>query len=417
MSRTWYNCIVRTIIAAIVAGVLVAGSFGAGWAAYDQVFEYIGTAKPIPPTDADERSDEIDMRVLWEAVQLLRDHYYGEVPVQGDELTYAAIRGVLAALDDPFTAFVDPQQAQLLEEDMQGEFEGIGATVRMNEEDELMIVSPIPGSPAEKAGLQSGDVILEAAGKRLKGLSIMEAVSIIRGPRGTSIELKVLRLGEEPFTVEIVRDRIEIPTVETKVFAEDDGLSIGYLKLNNFNAHATEQLREGLRELQAEDTAGLILDLRNNPGGFLRTAIEVTGQFLEGGQVVLIERGKENEQFHRAPSGGVWLEKPLIVLVNGGSASASEIVAGAIQDHNRGTLVGTTTFGKGSVQAPYTLRDHSSLRVTVARWFTPDNREIHGSGVTPDVTVEVTPADERRGADPQLEKALELVRKEIEATS
>lgn len=416
MSRNWYTVALQITLALVVAGALVASSFAGGWLAYDRVFAYMGTAKPVAPpeaADAGAEGGEIEMSLLWESVQLLRDHYYGGGVPEGNQLTYAAIRGALDATGDQFTSFVDPEHAQLLREDMQGEFQGIGATVRMNDNDELMIVSPIPGSPAAEAGLQSGDIILSADGQRLQGMTVMEAVTIIRGPQGSTVELEVLREGEGTFTVDITRDTIEIPTVETRLIEEGES-TLGYLKLNDFNARATREVRDALRQLEEDGAEGLILDLRNNPGGFLRTAIEVTSQFIEEDKIVLIERTQEEEEIHRAQSGGRWLDTPLVVLVNGGSASASEILAGAIQDHDRGILVGTTTFGKGSVQAPHTLSDDSSLRVTIARWFTPDDRIIHENGVEPDVTVELTAADERNGRDSQLEQAIDTLVQEVE---
>lgn len=417
MSRNWYTVALQAVLALIVAGALVVSSFAGGWLAYDRVFAYMGTAKPISPPEAMSAGgdgNETSMSLLWEAVQLLRDHYYGGGVPEGSQLTYSAIRGVLNATDDQFTTFVDPEHAKLLREDMQGEFQGIGATVRMNDSDELMIVSPIPGSPAQEAGLRSGDIILAADGQRLKGMTVMEAVTIIRGPQGSTIELEVLREGEGTFTVDITRDTIEIPTVESRIIAEEGQPTLGYLKLNDFNARATDELRDALRQLESDGAEGLVLDVRNNPGGFLRTAIEVTSQFIEEGEIVLIERTQEEEQIHRARSGGLWLDKPMVVLVNGGSASASEILAGAIQDHERGMLVGTTTFGKGSVQAPHTLSDDSSLRVTIARWFTPDDRMIHEKGIEPDVSVELTAADERNSRDPQLEQAIDTLVQNVE---
>lgn len=409
-SRRDLTCLVQALVFALFASLLVVGGFTAGWVGYDQLFRLIGVAPPVNvPQD---KRDDVDLKVFWEAVRLLHDHFYGEPP-QGRDLTYAAIRGVLQALDDPFTSFVEPEMARIFEEDMQGEFEGIGATVRMNEDGELVIVAPIEGSPAEAAGLRPGDIVLEVDGKRLKGMTLLEAVSLIRGPRGTRVRLKILRAGQEPFEVEIVRDRIEIPTVSARLIEEPGKPKLGYLKLNDFNARATRQVREELQAFRDQGVEGLIFDLRNNPGGLLSTSIEIASQFLEEGSVVLIERGKDGEEVHRARSGGLWLDKPLVVLVDAGSASASEIVAGAIQDHKRGLLVGTTTFGKGSVQSPHTLSDGSSLRVTIAHWFTPNGRQIHNQGITPDIVVEASPADLEAGRDPQLERAIEVLTEQI----
>ena len=404
------TCLFQVLLVVLLVGLLMIGGFGAGWASYNQVFDLIGVAPPARVPE--DKRDDVDLTVFWEAVQILYQNYYGDPP-QGRDLTYAAIRGVLRALDDPFTSFVDPELARIFEEDMQGEFEGIGATVRMNEEGELVIVAPIEGSPAEAAGLRPGDIVLEVDGRRIKGMTLLEAVSLIRGPKGTPVRLKILRAGQEPFEVEIVRARIEIPTVSARIIQEPGKPKLGYLKLNEFNALATRQVREELQSFRDQGVEGLVFDLRNNPGGLLSTSIEVASQFIEEGQVVLIERGKEGEEIHRARGKGLWLDKPLVVLISEGTASASEIVAGAIQDHQRGVLVGTTTFGKGSVQSPRTLSDGSSLRVTIAHWFTPNGRQIHNQGISPDIVVELAPGDEQVERDPQLERAIEVLIEQI----
>ncbi len=404
------NCLFQILLLVLLVGLLAIGGFGAGWVSYNQVFKIVGMAPPAKVPE--DKRDDVDLSVFWEAVGILHEHYYGDPP-KGQDLTYAAIRGVLRALDDPFTSFVEPDLARIFEEDIQGEFEGIGATVRMNEEGELVIVAPIEGSPAEAAGLRPGDIVLEVDGKRIKGMTLLEAVSLIRGPKGTRVRLKILRAGQEPFEVEIVRARIEIPTVSARIIEEPGKPKMGYLKLNDFNARATRQVREELQAFREQGVEGLIFDLRNNPGGLLSTSVEVASQFVEEGQVVLIERGKEGEEIHRARGKGLWLDKPLVVLINEGTASASEIVAGAIQDHQRGVLVGTTTFGKGSVQSPHTLSDGSSLRVTIAHWFTPNGRQIHNQGITPDIVVERAPEDEESGRDPQLERAIQVLTEQV----
>jgi carboxyl-terminal processing protease len=276
----------------------------------------------------------------------------------------------------------------------------------MREDGRLMIIAPMEGQPAEAAGLRAGDIVLEADGVSLEGMNVHEAILYIRGPKGTVVQLEVLREGiAEPFVVEVERARIEMPTVEVEMLDDD----IAYVKLYEFNSQANNRLKSLLEDLMAENPQGLIFDLRNNPGGFLSEAVDVASQFIPEG-IILVERFSDGtDKVYEAEEGGLALQVPLVVLVNAGSASASEIVAGAIQDTGRGTLIGETTYGKGSVQLLHNLRDGSELRVTVARWFTPGDRLIHGEGLEPDVVVELTPQDMDAGLDPQLDRAVEYL--------
>ncbi|GAP64412.1 carboxyl-terminal processing protease [Ardenticatena maritima] len=415
------SCLIDILVIGFLGLFLSVGGFIGGWVSYGNINALLDRQRAdnrvIENGEAhgfyDGEFEPEDLKVFWEALGLLREHFYGELPPE-EEITYAAIRGVLQTTGDQFTTFVNPEHAKMLEEDIQGEFEGIGATVRMNADNLLEIVAPIPNSPAEAAGLRPGDVVLAVDGQSIRGLTLMEAVALIRGPRGSSVTLTIQRDGGEPFDVTIVRDRIEIPTVEARLIESETHPPVGYVKLNEFNAKATDQLRAAIQDLRDQGAQGFIFDLRNNPGGLLSQAIRVSSQFLPEDSLVLIERGKFGEEEHRAVAGGIWVEGPLVVLVNNGSASASEIVAGALQDHQRAPLVGETTFGKGSVQAPYTLSDGSSLRVTIARWFTPNGRAIHGEGITPDIFVERTPEDESNQRDPQLDRALEELYHQLE---
>ena len=321
-------------------------------------------------------------------------------------MTYGAIRGVLMAIGDDGTSFIDPQHAAILREDITGGFEGIGAVVNMLPNGRLVIVEPLPGRPAARAGIQRGDLVLKVDDTPIQNMTLIEAVSLIRGPAGTKVRLTILRRGvKEPFEVVVVRERIELEVVESRMLEDD----IAYVRLTEFNARATQELREALQELMAQKPRGLILDLRGNPGGFLQTSVEVASQFLDRG-LVLIERGRGDlEREYPVEGGGLATQVPLVVLVDAGSASASEIVAGAIQDNGRGILIGERTFGKGSVQLPHTLSDGSELRVTIARWFTPKGREIQGVGIIPDIEVEMTQEDLEAGRDPQLERAVEYL--------
>lgn len=358
-----------------------------------------------PPTRAAVAGESDAFDIFWEAWDVLQAQFYGELP-SDSELPYAAIEGVIASTGDPYTAFLDPVRADIVRTDLSGSFEGIGATVRMRPDGRLEIVQPLADQPAIEAGLRAADIVLSVDGTALEGMNIYEAISLIRGPAGTVVRLLVQREGvEEPFEVEVVRARIEVPVVESRVLEN----GIAYLRLSEFGQTATEELKRALQALLQENPDGLILDLRGNPGGYLTTAIEVSSQFVGEGPILVERFRDETERVYDPVAGGLALDIPLVVLVDGGSASASEIVAGAIQDSARGTLVGTTTLGKGSVQLVNTLSDGSQLRVTTARWFTPTGRAIHGEGLKPDIEVEVTEADIEADRDPQLERAIEYL--------
>jgi carboxyl-terminal processing protease len=360
------------------------------------------TATPASPLSQNQGDP---FGIFWEAWDVLEQEFYGELPEES-ELPYAAIEGVISATGDPYTAFLDPIRAEILKTDLQGGFEGIGATVRLRPDGKLEIVQPLPGWPAIQAGVRAKDVVLEVDEVEVQGMSLYEAISLIRGPAGTVVHLLIEREDvEEPLEIEIERARIELPVIESEVLEGD----IGYVRLSEFGETATDDLEDALRELNAEELRGLIFDLRGNRGGFLSTAVEVTSQFVGEGPI-LIERFRDGrEQRYPAMRGGLALDVPLVVLVDGSSASASEIAAGAIQDAGRGVLVGTTTLGKGSVQMVHSLSDGSELRVTIARWFTPEGRAIHGEGLEPDIEVELTEDDVLAGNDPQLDRAIDYL--------
>lgn len=355
-----------------------------------------------PQNDAQET-----FQLFWEAWELVQENYYGELP-NLQEITYAAIRGMLDTVDDKYTAFIEPDVAAILEEDASGEFEGIGAFVDVDESGKLVIVDTFEDSPAKEAGLEPGDRVIAVDGESIVGDPLYEAIGKIRGPANSEIRLTVEREGTpEAFGVTVTRARLEIPVVESEM--RDDG--VAYVRLREFSATASATLESELETLLEQDPEGIVLDLRQNPGGWLDQAIDVADLFL-GENVVAIERFSDgDERRFRARGGDLAENVPMAVLVNGGSASASEIVAGALQDHERAPLIGVSTFGKGSVQRPFKLSDGSELRVTVALWFTPENQRIQGQGLTPDIEV-AWPEEERRQSpeeDPQLERAVEYL--------
>ncbi len=370
----------------------------------DPAAEPTGTPRRVP-TPADET--QATFQLFWEAWDLLEEHFYGELPTV-EEITYAAIRGMLSALDDRYTAFIEPEVTAILREDATGEFEGIGAFVDLDDSGRVRIVGTFEGGPAEEAGLKAEDRVIAVDGESIVGETLYEAIGKIRGPAGSQVTLTVEREGlPDPVEVSVIRARLAIPIIESELL---EG-GVGYISLREFSATATQNLEESLELLLAQDPEGIILDLRRNPGGWLDQAINVADLFL-GDTVVATERFSDGtERVFRASAGDIGEDVPLVVLVNSGSASASEIVAGALQDHGRATLVGTPTFGKGSVQRAFGLSDGSELRVTIALWFTPNNQPIQGKGLTPDIEVP-WPEDERLEdpeQDPQLQRAVEFL--------
>ncbi|HNS02793.1 MAG TPA: S41 family peptidase [Anaerolineae bacterium] len=351
------------------------------------------------PLDREQAADAI----LAAALQIMQQQAGGELSVR--DLTYGAINGLTLQLNDDYTYLRDPEEAAFFNETLEGSFEGIGARVAEAEGGGVRIVEPFSGQPAWNAGIRRGDVILAVDGQDITRMTLQDAISLIRGPKGSDVLLTVKSEGQESREIAVVRDRITVPAVEYRML--DEG--VAYLRLGEFSAPATEQMREALKALQAQNPSGLVLDLRGNPGGFLRTAVEITSEFIDEGPVV-IERFKDGrEDVFEAQSGGSALTIPLVVLVDEGSASASEILAGAVQDAGRGILVGARTYGKGSVQIPDELSDGSVMSITTARWFTPNDRLIHGEGLLPDIEVPRSEEDIAADRDPQLERAVEYL--------
>jgi carboxyl-terminal processing protease len=345
---------------------------------------------------------EQQFRVFWEAWRIVEDEFYSEKGLDYQAMIYGAVRGMVASLGDPHTAFLTPAQVDMFSQDLEGSFGGIGVTISSTEDGYLEVVRLIPGGPAEKSTIKPGDTILEVDGTSIKGMDTTQAVSLIRGPEGTTVRLLVRHVTSGA-SDEIVLTRaiIQIPTTESRMLDND----IAYLSLSEFNDRAAGLVHQDLETLLQSKPRGLILDLRGNPGGYLHIVEQIASEFIPQG-IVLIERSSDGQETrHEASGHGIATEIPLVVLVDGGSASASEILAGAIQDDKRGVLIGERTYGKGSVQITEHLSDGSGLAVTIRRWYTPADRAIDGIGLTPDIEVAMTQEDLEAQRDPQLERA------------
>jgi len=350
--------------------------------------------------DADELSGIVR---FFHVEQLLKDEYVHDV--SAEELISGAIEGCVSALGDPYSVYMDPSKYSKLMIETKGLFSGVGIILGIKNE-RITVVSPIAGTPAEEAGIMSGDQILKIDGVSTDDIMIDEAIDMIRGVEGSKVKLTMKRAGEAVKEYTIIRSSIVIKSVSGKMLEH----GIGYIRLSIFNENSSGDLYEKIQELEGQGMRGIILDLRNNPGGLLEESIKVASQFVPQGPIVSIMDKNGIKFTHFSALEETRVNYPLVLLVNGGSASASEIVAGAIQDTAVGTLVGTTTFGKGSVQNVVPLDDESAIKLTIAEYITPNERSINGVGIEPDIEVEMVEAKEN-GYDVQLKKAIEVLRK------
>ena len=340
---------------------------------------------------------------FWEAVDMVQTRYYQQ-PVDTEKLVEGAISGMLETLDDPHTLYLSPEAEAAERDGFEGEIQGIG--VEVSEEDgNIVVMSPIDGSPAAEAGLLPGDILRAADGVELTGMSVMEAAQLVRGPRGTEVTLLIERDGET-FEITVERDTIQIKSVRGELL--EDGLA--YVRLSRFGLQTEDELKEVLGELMAQNPQGLILDLRRNPGGGLDTVVDVADEFLPEGVVLMQRFGDGFEREFDSKEGGLAEEIPMVVLIDEGSASASEVLAGAIQDRDRGILIGQTSFGKGTVQTWQPLSNGGGLRLTIARWLTPDELWVHEEGIAPDYSVRLPEfAAGQEFEDTQLQAAIDFL--------
>lgn len=385
----------RTVGIALVAIVLLAMSFAAGMGALWMV-------QRVQARSAGDSGAELD--VFWEAWNILDDEFLGETPSH-EERERGAARGMVGTFDDPYTVFVDPQPRELERDEMRGHFGGIGAYVSVDDQGRI-VLTPMADQAAEQAGIEDGDILIAVDGVDVSDMPSEDVVALIRGPLGSVVTLTVRRPStSEELDFEIERARVELPTVEFRVLNED--ASTGYVAIRLIGERTPEELRDALSDLRQEGVDRLVLDLRHNPGGALSASVEVASEFMSGGVVLYEERQDGQQKPYYARRGGLAVDWPLVVLIDGASASGAEIIAGALQDSGRAQLVGEKSFGKGSVQHVHDLSDGSSLHVTVARWLTPRRQQIDQQGLSPDLVVALTQEDVEAGRDPQLDRAVE----------
>ncbi|MCH7883492.1 S41 family peptidase [Patescibacteria group bacterium] len=386
----------------IVVLVFVAGIYtGIGQQpAIEKITSVFNKEEAIPT------GDPVDFDPFWKTWRVIEEKYVSNDGLDRQEMVWGAISGLAKSLDDPYTTFFPPEEKKLFESEIRGNFEGVGMEIGMRK-GLLTIIAPLKDTPAYRAGVKAGDRILKIDDESTAEITLTEAVRRIRGKKGTDVTLTVLRNDEdETREITITRDVIKIPTLETEV--KEDGIFI--IRLFNFSERSPSVFRKALREMAESQSNKLILDLRNNPGGFLEAAVDIASWFLPTGKVVVKEDfGRGKEVIYRSRGYNALDGIAVVVLVNGGSASASEIVAGALKEHGIATIVGTKTFGKGSVQELVSITRETSFKVTIARWLTPNGRSISEDGLEPDIVVEVS-GDEEEGTDPQLEKAIEILK-------
>lgn len=348
-----------------------------------------------------------DLSLYWNVWKNVSDLYVDETALDKQKMIYGSIKGMVASLDDPYTVFMTPDETKDFDESLNGTLEGIGAELTVKDQ-VLVIISPLKNSPAEKAGLLPADIVYKIDGNITSDMTLFEAITRIRGPKGTKVTLTILRKGkQDPFDVAITREAVNIDSVSM----EDKGNGIYYIAINQFSDNTKTEFDNAIQNILLKEPKGIVLDLRYNGGGYLDISVDILSEFLKDKvEAVTIKRRDSKDDETLYVSGNAPLaDVPLVVLVNQGSASASEIVAGAVQDHKRGIVMGEQTFGKGSVQEVDKLPDGSSLRITIAKWYTPGEKNISEVGITPDIVVEMTEDDVEAKRDPQLDAAVKYL--------
>ncbi len=404
----------RKILILSIILSLVLGFWGGFWFTRDDKSDQLTLLKKLVNLDVGKPSDT-DFSLFWKVYNDLQDKYVDKGKLDTDKILYGAITGMVNSAGDPYTVFFEPSTSKKFQEEISGSFGGVGIEIGKRN-DILTVIAPIKDTPAYKAGIKAGDKIVKIDAKPTADLSIEEAVNMIRGKKGTKVVLTIQNSATKD--IELVRDTIKVPTIEWKL-VEKDGKNIAYMQIFSFNQTVDSEFRKASEEILKSKADSVVLDLRNNPGGLLDSAINLAGWFLDKGKVVVAEEfGDKTRNEFRSDGNGALKSYPVVILINGGSASASEILAGALHDNRKVKLVGVKTFGKGSVQQLEKYNDGSSLKVTVAKWLTPAGISISETGIEPDVKVELDTKEVEAGnieigtpdKDPQLDKALDLLK-------
>jgi carboxyl-terminal processing protease len=412
------NVIITGIVAllafgmAFVSGYLFGRAEPAGGGGALAFLDVMQPSSARATADGVLSSDEqARFKVFWETWQIVERDFYDKTQVDHQKLIYGAIKGMVDAVGDPYTIYQTPSQREVSDTDLRGSFDGIGIQVDMKD-NRLTVVAPIEGSPAEAAGFRPGDIVVEVDGKSLAGKTLNDTVGLIRGQRGTPVTLTVLRQGEtEPLQITVVRAEIKLKSVRVRMLDEQ----VGYVRISSFSASTGTEMVAAIKDLVSQQSRGIVVDVRNNPGGYLSTSVEAAAQFMDPGSIVLYQQsGNGDRKTYRTEGGGTAAQVPVVVLINKGSASASEILAGALRDNRQAMLVGEKSFGKGTVQNVHELSDKSGLRVTTAQWLTPAEKPIQGVGLAPDQVVELPPtatisSEATRADDAQLDAAVRYI--------
>lgn len=396
----------------ILVVLLLALSFKFGYTTGKKGFVY--EPKEFRVINQNQIAKSVDYQLLWDAIKVVNEKFI-EKPATPEQILYGAVRGAVESYGDPYTTFFEPKNLETFKTDLAGSFNGIGAEIGKRD-GQIVIIAPLDESPAQKAGILAKDIVVEVNGESAANWSVEEAVSKIRGPKGTKVTLKLFREGKNaPFDVEIIRDKIEIKSVKWEFKELGQGSQkklVAVIKLTRFGDDTLGLLEKAVNEILIRNVSGIVLDMRNNPGGYLQTAVDVASYWVENGKLVVKEERSQSADNNYQASGKNRLKgHPTAVLINGGSASASEILAGALQDYGIAKLIGEKSFGKGSVQELVDLRGQTALKVTVARWITPGGKNLNKEGLRPDIEVKMAEEDYEQGKDPQMDRAIEEITK------
>jgi carboxyl-terminal processing protease len=367
---------IRISLVVIVSIIILSLAFGAGCI--------------LAPNTSTSTSQGVNVNLLNEAWTIISQDYVEPSKVDSTNLNEGAINGMVQALNDPYSAYLSPTNYKLEQSNLQGSFEGVGAQVSTNRNNQIIIIAPLQNSPAAKAGIKTGDIILAVNGQSTQGMSLIEVVNLIRGPAGTAVKLLIQHEGEStPVEITVTREQINISTVTYSVKGD-----IVYIKISGFDERTNGELQAALQALDLKSATGIMLDLRDNPGGLVTAVVDVASHFIRSGVIITLRDNQGRTTSQSVNPNGIFSDLPMVVLVNQYSASGSEVLSGALQDYHRATIAGTTTLGKGSYDSLFNLSDGSAIYLTIGRWLTPKGQEIEGKGITPDYTLTQTGDDE-----------------------